>query len=70
MRPTRVSQVTIRLGDAPTHIRRTISDPLSEAVLCQLSTSSLLDRRLGEVVPVVQAALATRTMHGEHFDSG
>ena len=70
VRPARVSQVTIRLGDAPTHIRRTVSDPLSEAVPCQLSTSSLLDRRLGEVVLVVRAALATRTMHGEHFDSG
>lgn len=33
VRPARVSQVTIRLGDAPTHIRRTVSDPLSEAVL-------------------------------------
>ena len=70
VRPMRVSQVTIRLGDAPTHIRRTVSDPLSEAVPCQLSTSSLLDRWLGEVVLVVRAALATRIMHGEHFDSG
>ena len=70
MRSTRVSQVTIRLGDSPTHIRRTVSDPLSEAVPCQLSTSSLLGRRLGEVVLVVRAALATRIMHGEHFDSG
>ena len=59
-----------RLADAQNHCRRTDSDPLSEAVTCQLSTSSLLDRRLGEVVLVVRAALATRTMHGEHFDSG
>ena len=36
----------------------------------KLSTSSLLDRRLGEVVLAVRAALDTRIMHGEHFDSG
>ena len=33
MRPTRISQVTDRLDDAPNHIRRTATDPPSEAVL-------------------------------------
>ena len=70
VRPARVSQVRTRLADAQNHCRRTDSDPLSEAVTCQLSTSSLLGRRPGDVGLVVRAALGPRIVHGEHSDNG